>query len=70
MPKARLGMSVRSRDFKKIILMLENMQASGMFDAQIRSQSNADSVTVVELAVVYTPRNGIPAQSESLKEVR
>ena len=68
--KARLGMSVKSRDFKKIILMLENMQASGMFDAQMRSQSNADSVTVVELAVVYTPRNGIPAESESPKEVR
>ena len=67
--KADLEFSVLSRDYKSVITMIENMNSSGIFQAELRGQDlqKTESITYTEytLRLLYTPRYGYsPAASD------
>ncbi len=57
--KAELELSVLSRDYAAIYAMLQNMQNSGVFQAELRGQDlqTTESITYTEytLRVIYSP---------------
>ncbi len=67
--KADLEFSVLSRDYKSVITMIENMNSSGIFQAELRGQDlqKTESITYTEytLRLLYTPRYGIPSATAS-----
>ncbi|CAN5372537.1 hypothetical protein BH10ACI1_BH10ACI1_18690 [soil metagenome] len=60
--KAELEFSVLSRDYPAVMTMIDNMNGSGVFRAELRSQDlqKTDSITYTEytLNVIYTPSAG------------
>ncbi len=68
--KADLEFAVLSRDYKSVITMIENMNSSGIFQAELRGQDlqKTESITYTEytLRLLYTPRYGYsPAATAS-----
>lgn len=59
--KAELEFSVLSRDYQGVIQMIENMNNSGLFQAELRGQDlqKTDTITYTEytLRLIYLPRN-------------
>lgn len=60
--KADLEFAVLSRDYASVIQMIEAMNNSGMFQAELRGQDlqKTESITYTEysLGLIYTPRQG------------
>ncbi len=60
--KADLEFGVLSRDYSAVIQMIERMNNSGMFQAELRGQDlqKTESITYTEytLGLIYTPRSG------------
>lgn len=71
--KAELEMSVLSRDYRSVLTMIDNMNNSGLFRAELRSQNlketDRSSFTEFTMRVVYSPRPAAPADGEDSKEV-
>lgn len=59
--KAELEFSVLSRDYQGVIQMIENMNNSGLFQAELRGQDlqKTDTITYTEytLRLIYLPRS-------------
>ena len=69
--KAELEFSVLSRDYSSVMTMIESMNNSGMFQAELRGQDlqKTESITYTEysLRLIYTPRYGYsPATSSEV----
>jgi len=67
--KADLEFAVLSRDYPSVMTMIENMNSSGIFQAELRGQDlqKTESITYTEytLRLLYTPRYGYsPAASD------
>lgn len=60
--KAELEFAVLSRDYQSVMTMIENMNNSGVFQAELRGQDlqKTESITYTEytLRLIYTPRSG------------
>lgn len=60
--KAELEFAVLSRDYSSVIQMIEAMNNSGMFQAELRGQdlqkTESISYTEYSLGIIYTPRYG------------
>lgn len=60
--KAELEMNVLSRDYRSVLTMIDNMNTSGMFRAELRSQNLQEGERVphteFSMTVVYSPRPG------------
>ena len=60
--KAELEFAVLSRDYQSVMTMIENMNNSGIFQAELRGQDlqKTESITYTEytLRLIYTPRFG------------
>ena len=60
--KAELEFAVLSRDYQSVMTMIENMNNSGVFQAELRGQDlqKTDTITYTEytLRLIYTPRSG------------
>jgi Tfp pilus assembly protein PilN len=60
--KAQLEFGVLSRDYPAVMAMIDNMNSSGIFRAELRSQDlqKTESITYTEytLSVIYTPAVG------------
>ena len=60
--KAELDFSVLSRDYQSVMTMIENMNSSGVFQAELRGQDlqKTERVTYTEytLRLIYTPTYG------------
>ena len=60
--RAELEFGVLSRDYQSVMTMIENMNNSGIFQAELRAQDlqKTESITFSEytLRVIYTPRAG------------
>lgn len=60
--KAELEFAVLSRDYQSVMTMIENMNNSGIFQAELRGQDlqKTESITYSEytLRLIYTPRSG------------
>ncbi len=60
--KAELEFAVLSRDYTSVMTMIENMNNSGVFQAELRGQDlqKTESITYTEytLRLIYTPRSG------------
>ncbi len=67
--KADLEFSVLSRDYQSVMTMIENMNSSGVFLAELRGQDRqkAETITYTEytLRLIYTPRAGYAAAPPS-----
>ncbi|MDQ6788267.1 MAG: hypothetical protein M3033_15790 [Acidobacteriota bacterium] len=59
--RAELEFGVLSRDYQSVAAMIENMNASGLFQAELRGQDRQKSERIVyseyTLRLIYTPRN-------------
>ena len=62
--KAELDFSVLSRDYQSVMNMIDNMNNSGIFQAELRGQDlqKTERVTYTEytLHIVYSPRVYLP----------
>ncbi len=62
--KADLEFSVLSRDSQSVINMIDNMNASGTFQAELRGQDlqKGETITYTEfnLRLIYSPRTSVP----------
>lgn len=67
--KAELDFSVLSRDYASVMTMIDRMNNSGIFQAELRSQSlqKTERITYTEftLRLVYTQLYGRPASPQS-----
>jgi len=73
--KADLEFSVLSRDYKSVITMIDNMNSSGIFQAELRGQDlqKTESITYTEytLRLLYTPRYGYsPATASDVAQTQ
>jgi len=73
--KADLEFAVLSRDYSSVIQMIERMNNSGMFQAELRGQDlqKTESITYTEytLGLIYTPRYGYaPAASSDVVQTQ
>jgi Tfp pilus assembly protein PilN len=63
--KAELEFSVLSRDYQSVMTMIENMNSSGVFQAELRGQdlqkSEQFTFTEYTLRLIYTPGYGYSA---------
>ena len=62
--KAELEFAVLSRDYASVINMIDRMNSSGMFQAELRGQDlqKSEAITYSEYAIrlIYSPRSGVP----------
>jgi Tfp pilus assembly protein PilN len=62
--RADLEFAVLSRDYQSVMTMIENMNNSGSFQAELRGQDlqKTESITYTEytLRLIYTPRDASP----------
>lgn len=67
--KAELDFAVLSRDYQSIAVMIDNMNNSGVFKAELRGQDlqKTDRLTFTEytLRLIYTPRYGYSTANQS-----
>ena len=79
--EAQLDLGVLSRDHRNVIGMIDNMNSSGIFHAELRGQdrqkSDSGDYTQFTLHLTYLPRIGVPVQqvetsraSNSTQEVK
>jgi Tfp pilus assembly protein PilN len=73
--KAELEFAVLSRDYASVMTMIENMNNSGMFQAELRGQDlqKTERLTYTEysLRLIYTPRYGYsPATSSDVVQTQ
>jgi Tfp pilus assembly protein PilN len=65
--KAELEFAVLSRDSASVINMIDRMNSSGMFQAELRGQdlqkSEAITFTEYSIRMIYLPRSGVPIGS-------
>jgi Tfp pilus assembly protein PilN len=65
--KADLEFSVLSRETASVINMIDRMNSSGMFQAELRGQdlqkSEAITFTEYSIRLIYSPRSGVPMTS-------
>ena len=71
--KADLEFSVLSRDYQSVVAMIDNMNNSGIFQAELRGQDlqKTESITYTEytLRLIYLPRNSYaPAASSEVAQ--
>ncbi len=71
--KADLEFSALSRDYQSVVTMIDNMNNSGIFQAELRGQDlqKTESITYTEytLRLIYTPRNSYaPAASSDVAQ--
>ena len=68
--KAELELGVLSRDYQSVVSMLSNMNNSGAFQVEIKSQDRQENerITFTEytLHVIYTPAYGYSPQSSDV----
>jgi Tfp pilus assembly protein PilN len=64
--RADLELSVKSRDYAAVMAMIENMNNSGLFNAELRGQDlqSNERITFTEYTfrIVYTPSYGYSAE--------
>lgn len=64
--KAQLEFAVLSRDYPAVMAMIDNMNSSGIFRAELRSQDlqQTDAITYTEytISLLYTPSAGYSPQ--------
>jgi Tfp pilus assembly protein PilN len=62
--KAELEFAVLSRDYAGVINMIDRMNSSGLFQAELRGQDlqKSEAITFTEYSInlIYTPRSGVP----------
>ena len=67
--KAELDFIVLSRDYRSVMSMIESMNATGHFRAELRGQnlqkSERGSFTEYTLYLIYSPRAGVSFSSQS-----
>jgi len=72
--RADLEFAVLSRDYSNVIQMIEKMNNSGMFQAELRGQDlqKTETITYTEytLGLIYTPRYGYNPEASSSDVVR
>ena len=72
--KAELEMTVLSRDYRSVLTMLDNMNTSGMFRAELRSQNLKEGERIAHtefaLNVIYSPGIGVAAPQQQAQGVR
>ncbi|MDQ3711455.1 MAG: hypothetical protein M3388_04475 [Acidobacteriota bacterium] len=73
--KADLEFAVLSRDYPSVMTMIENMNSSGIFQAELRGQDlqKTESITYTEytLRLLYTPRYGYsPATASDVAQTQ
>jgi len=60
--KADLEFSVLSRNYQSVVTMIDNMNSSGIFQAELRGQdlqkTETSTYTEYTLRLIYTPRDG------------
>jgi Tfp pilus assembly protein PilN len=65
--KADLEFAVLSRETASVINMIDRMNSSGMFQAELRGQdlqkSEAITFTEYSIRLIYSPRSGVPMTS-------
>jgi Tfp pilus assembly protein PilN len=65
--KADLEFAVLSRETASVINMIDRMNSSGMFQAELRGQdlqkSEAITFTEYSIRLIYSPRSGVPITS-------
>lgn len=65
--KADLEFAVLSRETASVINMIDRMNSSGMFQAELRGQdlqkSEAITFTEYSIRLIYSPRSGVPTVS-------
>ncbi len=65
--KAELEFAVLSRDYASVINMIDRMNSSGMFQAELRGQDlqKSEAITFSEYSIrlIYMPRSGVPTGS-------
>lgn len=71
--RAELEFAVLSRDYQSVVTMIDNMNGSGNFQAELRGQDlqKTDSITYTEytLRLIYTPRSSYsPAVSSEVAQ--
>lgn len=68
--KAQLEFAVLSRDYPAVMAMIDNMNSSGVFRAELRSQDlqKTDAITYTEytLSLIYTPSAGYSTNSADI----
>ena len=72
--RADLEFAVLSRDYQSVMTMIENMNNSGSFQAELRGQDlqKTESITYTEytLRLIYTPRDSTPVASSDLVQTQ
>lgn len=72
--KAELEFAVLSRDYPGVMTMIERMNNSGIFQAELRGQDlrKTDSITYTEytLRLIYTPRSGYNSQPTDVAQTQ
>jgi Tfp pilus assembly protein PilN len=67
--KAELNFAVLSRDYQSVAAMIDNMNNSGVFKAELRGQDlqKTERLTYTEytLHLIYTPYYGLPTANKS-----
>lgn len=71
--RAELEFAVLSRDYQSVVTMIDNMNGSGSFQAELRGQDlqKTDTITYTEysLSLIYTPRASYaPAASSDVAQ--
>lgn len=67
---AELDFAVLSRDYQAVVTMLNEMNSSGIFNAELRGQDlQRDKGTLSEytMRLVYSPRSGVPVAPNALE---
>ena len=72
--RADLEFAVLSRDYQSVMTMIENMNNSGSFQAELRGQDlqKTESITYTEytLRLIYTPRDSLPVAAPDLVQTQ
>lgn len=67
---AELDFAVQSRDYQSVVNMINNMNSSGIFTAELRGQDlqpDKGNLTEYTMRLIYNPRAGVPV-NESANE--
>lgn len=60
---AELDFAVQSRDYQAVVNMINSMNSSGIFTAELRGQDlqpDKGNLTEYTMRLIYNPRNGVP----------
>jgi Tfp pilus assembly protein PilN len=72
--KAELDFAVLSRDYPSVMAMIENMNGSGIFSAELRGQdlqkNERFTYTEYTLHLIYTPRAGYSVPSSDVAQTQ